>query len=421
PPRLLCTQAGSPLEPKRRIVGRGVGALLASLALLLGASAPALADIVYLYDDLGRLVRVILPDGNAATYHYDPVGNILQITRETGVSQTTTVDSQSASSGAQGQVVPVTITGTNLSGATVVCTSPGITAQNVRTDSGQMTVELLIAATAPTGPVQCEVRGITNNPIAFSVLTALPAYLTGLPVSVQVGQPLTPSVAGSVSVRLADPPLVADKSVAGTLIVQVGPVSAESTAAAAAVSGPPVMRGGGRGGPTPAGDRVRVPGDGCSRAAGPLRASARRGPRRGHRREFPPEQRTGLEHHGRHLLGQPRRNRGRSPDRHCAERTRRRAGDPDHDRSGLFYSRRHRRQSLHSPIRVAGPNSRGRHAGRRRTMRRLFISGLSVLAAWLAAGGDLAWSQTFNSGSTGSDLAFSPNGSTTVTVPASGV
>jgi len=54
-------------------------------------------------------------------------------------------------------------------------------------------------------------------------------------------------------------------------------------------------------------------------------------------------------------------------------------------------------------------------------MRRLFISGLSVLAAWLAAGGDLAWSQTFNSGSTGSDLAFSPNGSTTVTVPASGV
>src|SRR5262249_46575292 len=121
------------------------------------------------------------------------------------------------------------------------------------------------------------------------------------------------------------------------------------------------------------------------------------------------------------LRGDPRRNRGRSPDRHCAERTRRRAGDPDHDRSGLFYSRRHRRKSLHSPMRVAGPNSRGRHAGRRRTMRRLFISGLSVLAAWLAAGGDLAWSQTFNSGSTGSDLAFSPNGSTTVTVPASGV
>ena len=238
---MLCSQAESPLEPKRWIVGRRAGVLLASVALLLGVSAPALADIVYLYDDLGRLVRVILPDGNAATYHYDPVGNILQITRETGVSQTTTVDSQSASSGAQGQVVPVTITGTNLSGATVVCTSPGITAQNVRTDSGQMTVELLIAATAPTGPVQCEVRGITNNPIAFSVLTALPAYLTGLPVSVQVGQPLTPSVAGSVSVRLADPPLVADKSVPGTLSVQVGPVSPEITAATVSVSLQPVI------------------------------------------------------------------------------------------------------------------------------------------------------------------------------------
>ena len=46
------------------------------------------------------------------------VGNILQVTSESGVSQTTT--SQSASSRAQGQVVPLTITVSNLSGATVV-------------------------------------------------------------------------------------------------------------------------------------------------------------------------------------------------------------------------------------------------------------------------------------------------------------
>ncbi len=54
-------------------------------------------------------------------------------------------------------------------------------------------------------------------------------------------------------------------------------------------------------------------------------------------------------------------------------------------------------------------------------MRRLVISGLGVLAVWLAAGGDPASGQTFNSGSTGSDLAFSPTSSVTVTVPASGV
>ncbi len=209
--------------------------------LLLGSPLPALADIVYLYDDLGRLVRVILPDGNAATYHYDAVGNILQITRETGVSQTTTVDSQSASSGAQGQVVPVTITGTNLSGATVVCTSPGITVQNVRTESGQLTAEFVIATTAPTGPVSCEVRGISTNPIVFSVLTAVPAFLAGPPVSVQVAAAQTPTAASSVSVRVADPPLVADQSVLGTVSIQVGLGSPEITAATVAVAFQPVV------------------------------------------------------------------------------------------------------------------------------------------------------------------------------------
>ncbi len=36
--------------------------------------------ITYLYDDLGRLVRVIDENGDAATYHYDAVGNVLSIT-----------------------------------------------------------------------------------------------------------------------------------------------------------------------------------------------------------------------------------------------------------------------------------------------------------------------------------------------------
>jgi len=54
-------------------------------------------------------------------------------------------------------------------------------------------------------------------------------------------------------------------------------------------------------------------------------------------------------------------------------------------------------------------------------MRRLSITCLGVLAACLTAGGDPAWGQTFNSGSNGSDLAFSPTSSVTVTVPVSGV
>lgn len=54
----------------------------------LSAQAPR---ITYVYDDLGRLVRVITETGDAATYHYDAVGSILRIMRERGVAATASV------------------------------------------------------------------------------------------------------------------------------------------------------------------------------------------------------------------------------------------------------------------------------------------------------------------------------------------
>ncbi|MBI2157492.1 MAG: RHS repeat protein, partial [Candidatus Rokubacteria bacterium] len=168
-------------------------ALLVAPALLVGAG-PAAADIVYLYDELNRLVRVIREDGEAASYHYDPVGNILQITRESGVGQTTAIASLSRTSAGQGATVPVTIAGTNLIGATVVCTSPGVTAQNVRTDFDQITLELAIAPTAPLGPAACEVRGLTVAALPFSVAgPPAPAFRASAAVSVARGAP-APSV-----------------------------------------------------------------------------------------------------------------------------------------------------------------------------------------------------------------------------------
>jgi len=201
-------------EPRRRsgiratanrwLAGRALKATLLALAVALALVTPARADIVYLYDDLGRLARVIR-DGEAASYHYDAVGNILQITRESGVSQTTSVTATSQASGEQGATVPLTITGTNLMGASVVCTTPGLTVQNVRTDFGQVTLELVIDQSAPTGPAQCEVRGITTTPLAFSVIRTIPAFLGAPGVSVRVAEPLVPFVAGGVSVRVAAP------------------------------------------------------------------------------------------------------------------------------------------------------------------------------------------------------------------------
>lgn len=209
--------------------------------LVLGLPAAALADIVYLYDDLGRLVRVIREDGEAATYHYDVVGNILQITRESGVSQTTSVTGTSQPTGEQGSTVPLTITGINLIGATVVCTTPGVTVRNIRTDFDQITLELVIDQSASTGPVQCEVRGITSAALPFSVIRTIPAFLGAPGVSVQVAAALAPFVATGVSVQVAEPLLVVNQSVLGAVSVEVEPVASAIAIAAVAVSLEPVI------------------------------------------------------------------------------------------------------------------------------------------------------------------------------------
>ena len=59
----------------------------------------------YVYDELGRLYRVIDGSGNVATYHYDPVGNLLEITRETTASLSPTFASLTPDYGRQGTEV----------------------------------------------------------------------------------------------------------------------------------------------------------------------------------------------------------------------------------------------------------------------------------------------------------------------------
>ena len=59
---------------------RAACVFLTVLFILLGPSPPAVAQqITYEYDALGRLIRVIAPEG-VAEYEYDAVGNILRIT-----------------------------------------------------------------------------------------------------------------------------------------------------------------------------------------------------------------------------------------------------------------------------------------------------------------------------------------------------
>jgi YVTN family beta-propeller protein/YD repeat-containing protein len=143
--------------------------LLVVVLVALVAPVVARADIVYLYDDLGRLARVIRPDGTAATYHYDAVGNILRITRETGVAQSTTITPPAVDSGAQGSRVTVTILGTNLFGATLCSPNPGISFENIRSDGDSITFDVVIAPGAPTGLTSLCVEGATIVSTPFTV------------------------------------------------------------------------------------------------------------------------------------------------------------------------------------------------------------------------------------------------------------
>jgi len=72
--------SGNPASRRGLGTARRLTAGLVVAAILLAAGS-ARADVFYVYDDLSRLIAVVDQQGNAATYTYDAVGNLLQIER----------------------------------------------------------------------------------------------------------------------------------------------------------------------------------------------------------------------------------------------------------------------------------------------------------------------------------------------------
>jgi YD repeat-containing protein len=109
-----------------------LGIFALGAALLLGVPPVASADTAeYIYDDLGRLSQVIDGSGNVATYNYDAVGNLLSITRNTGGVGAPTITAFTPNTGNAGATVNVSLTGTNLTGASLSTDNPGILVRNV--------------------------------------------------------------------------------------------------------------------------------------------------------------------------------------------------------------------------------------------------------------------------------------------------
>jgi len=127
-------------------ISRVLSVLTCVLLLCVLTPTSAVADQAqYIYDDLGRLSQVIDGQGNVATYQYDAVGNLLSITRNTGGVGAPTITAFTPNTGNAGASVNVSLTGTNLTGASLATTNPGILVRNVVTTPTAITATFQIA------------------------------------------------------------------------------------------------------------------------------------------------------------------------------------------------------------------------------------------------------------------------------------
>jgi YD repeat-containing protein len=168
------------LAPRGR---RNLFAIVASLAIALAAfSAVSLAaTVLYVYDELGRLVAEIDPAAETTTYTYDAAGNLLAVSR--GSSSQFRIISFAPTRGKAGDLVVIFGSG--------FIADP---AQNSVSFNG--TPAMVTAATANTLTVPVP-QGVTSGPIAVS--NANGSGVTAQPFLVVVPPTITAVTPSSVS------------------------------------------------------------------------------------------------------------------------------------------------------------------------------------------------------------------------------
>lgn len=141
----------------------GIIAAFISLTLLLLPFFKSGADQVrYIYDDAGRLYRVIDENGNVAVYHYDAVGNILGVERGTAGSGFQ-ISGISPDVGAADSMFEVVITGSALSGSSITTGNPGIGITNVHTTDSAITAQFNISPSATLGATSITISNILGS------------------------------------------------------------------------------------------------------------------------------------------------------------------------------------------------------------------------------------------------------------------
>ncbi|MCZ7624703.1 MAG: IPT/TIG domain-containing protein [Candidatus Methylomirabilis sp.] len=142
------------------------------LGLAVSAQAQV-ASVSYLYDDLGRLMRVVNENNECATYEYDAVGNILSIKRSTNCLSAPTIASIVPNSAQAGDTACIAITGTNFLGASVTTDNPEVHINGVRVSDTQIDACLAVSFLSPIGAARLTVS--TPGGAAEGSFTITPA------------------------------------------------------------------------------------------------------------------------------------------------------------------------------------------------------------------------------------------------------
>ena len=149
-----------------------------ALALSFGWGNAQEPKVIYVYDDLGRLMQVVNQNNDCATYEYDAVGNLLSITRGTNCLQSPTITSLSPDSGTAGETTCVAITGTNFLGATVTTDNPQIQISRTRVADTSIDACLNISPFSPIGPTRIVVNTLAGSSDQIFTVNPRPVVLT---------------------------------------------------------------------------------------------------------------------------------------------------------------------------------------------------------------------------------------------------
>jgi YD repeat-containing protein len=169
--------------PKRRVIAAGKQ-ILAKLIARATVCALSLA-VVYaqssttpqaFYDDLGRLAGVIDPSGNVATYTYDAVGNILQISQSTISLTNLSIINVSPQLTVTGGTVTIRGQGfsTTLSANQVLIN--GVQATVISATG--TTLVVLLPTNATSGTISVTVGGVTVTSSSNETVVPVPAILS---------------------------------------------------------------------------------------------------------------------------------------------------------------------------------------------------------------------------------------------------